>query len=422
MVAAGFVICLVAACSADTMTSTHAPGPPHSQTAVDVPFCSGVEPYWVAFQDGDGEWTRALPVVEGQKIRFRHTFTSDHGAIAAVRVFPGNRLTTLTVQYASPDELIIAADTAAIDCGLAATRTLLGTITGIDTNGFADVTAGYAAAALVAPSQPSFSLRGLGPGPQDILAKRVSRVNDASQVTKVILRRTPDLADGTLLPTFDFNSAEAFDPVLASATLAGVDLEGAIVTTSLRTAYSQSLLGAFAQPATGNRRTIVELPAERLRDGDLQSATASAVATADDRRSATIYFRAPNDQTLTFGAPATVPSFRTIATTPSLRVGAAFDAQADYDRLTSIMYQQNQTIVSVGMTSAYASVAPAGYDLIVPDLSQVAGFDSHWALRPNDAVFWTSARIGGSLGLGVNAQPVPGATSRSAVRFGTFSP
>jgi hypothetical protein len=62
-----------------------------------------------------------------------------------------------------------------------------------------------------------------------------------------------------------------------------------------------------------------------------------------------------------------------------------------------------------------------GYDLVVPDLSGVAGFDPRWGLHANQPVFWSATRIGGSLGLGVNAQPFPGATSRTGERSGTVN-
>jgi hypothetical protein len=318
--------------------------------------------------------------------------------------------------------LIIAGDTAPVHCGAAGAKTLLGTVEGIGASDIVEVTAGFGATALLAPSQRNFSLRGLIAGPQDILATRTSRVGDASQLTKIILRRTPDLPDGTLLSKLDFNSVEAVDPVLMRATLEGPQLEGAIVTTGFRTRYSQTFLGSFAEPATGNQRTIVALPGALLRGGELQIATASVIATADARRAASAYFVAPADQTLTLGAPATVPVFSTVSTNPSLRLRATFDAQSDYDRSTSISFQQDQVIVTVAMTGAYADVAPAGYNLFVPDLSSVKGFRSEWALRPHEAVFWTATRIGGPLGLGVNAEPFPGATSRSAERFGSLNP
>jgi hypothetical protein len=136
-----------------------------------------------------------------------------------------------------------------------------------------------------------------------------------------------------------------------------------------------------------------------------------------------VYFHSPVDQTVALGAPVTVPAFSTMATTPSLRLRAAFDGQQDYDRMTGISYQQGQnTLVSVGMTAAYAALGHAGYALIVPDLSAVSGFDARWALRAGDPVSWTATRTGGTLGLGFNAVPTIGATARTGIAFDTFTP
>ena len=78
-------------------------------------------------------------------------------------------------------------------------------------------------------------------------------------------------------------------------------------------------------------------------------------------------------------------------------------------------YQQGTTrIVSLTMTAGYAALTVSGYDLIVPDLSGVPGFDPAWALHPGVLLLWTAGRSGGTLGLGVNAIPADGTTQRSA--------
>jgi len=61
---AAFFGVLLAACS-DAMTSP-APPPP---TTISVAYCSGLEPLWVAFQDGNGAWNRALPATAGRRAR-----------------------------------------------------------------------------------------------------------------------------------------------------------------------------------------------------------------------------------------------------------------------------------------------------------------------------------------------------------------
>lgn len=132
-------------------------------------------------------------------------------------------------------------------------------------------------------------------------------------------------------------------------------------------------------------------------------------------RSAQFYFRATADRALTLPAALERPTFTTVATTPVLRLRARFVPQVDFDRATSIRYQQGiTTIVDVSMTAAYAAVNAGGYDLTVPDLSGAAGFDPAWALHSGTPLLWTAGRVGGTLGLGVDAVPSDGTTQRAA--------
>jgi hypothetical protein len=193
--------------------------------------------------------------------------------------------------------------------------------------------------------------------------------------------------------------------------------------TQLVSAHSRSEIASLTGPAAATR-PFYGLPDSQLDAGDLHVLSVTAnPTTANSVRSALVYFHSAVDQTLTLGAPAMVPAFSTVGTTPSLRLRATFATQQDYDRLTSITYQQGQTtLVSVGMTAAYAGRAGAAYDLIVPDLSGVSGFDGRWALRAGEPVFWIEARTGGTLGLGVSPVPTNGATRRTAIAFDQFTP
>ena len=106
-----------------------------------------------------------------------------------------------------------------------------------------------------------------------------------------------------------------------------------------------------------------------------------------------------------------------------MRLRARFSAQSDYDRITGITYQQGSgTLITVQVTAAYAGLSTAGYDLLVPDLSHVAGFDATWALRAGTDVFWIGTRRGGTLGLGQNGVPADGGTARDGVVFGDYTP
>src|SRR3989440_10124989 len=124
-----FLVAAISACSNGTLPST--PPPPPPPISVAVAYC--IQPAWVAFQDGDGAWTRAQPVLSGSNTTFRSEFSAGRGAIATLcRV--GDNMTVLSVLYGTPAELVTAGDTKPRDCGPAPGKTLLGTVAQLDTN------------------------------------------------------------------------------------------------------------------------------------------------------------------------------------------------------------------------------------------------------------------------------------------------
>jgi len=417
-----FALAVLAGCSKDVSSPlVKDPGPLRT---IDVAFCTGREPQWVAFQDGDALWVQAQPVVSGQHTIFRHTFTFDHAAVATARAF-GTGLTTLNIEYGAPEELTIAADTNPLHCGPPISKTILGTIAGLDTNEVATISASEFARAFVVPdAQRSFVLSGLADGPQDILAARNTRLNNVEVLTKLILRRTPQLADSATIPVFDFNSTEAFAPVVGNVTVLGQGVEGVITHTTLLTANSRSIISFRSTNATAASRGYDAVPEGKLSASDLQILTAAAAPSSsatDAVRTASVYFRTPTDQTLTFGAPLIAPAVSTITTTPTLRLRAMFAAQSDYDRYTLITYQEGaNTIVTVGMTATYAGITGRGYELSIPELSAVSGFQPAWALHAGADLMWNVSRTGGTLGIGSNATPASGATERNAVSLFTL--
>ena len=415
---------IVSAC-ADSMTAPGPATPPGPVTAT-VSYCAGLEPLWVAFQDGDGAWTRALPTVSDGKTVFQFTFASKRGAIATATA-GGQGITDLHVLYGSPAELEAEGDVSPRFCTSAATKTLLGTVAGLDTNEIAFIrVAGSGTQAFILPGNPGdFMLQVVPPGPRDLLATRATHTTGEAMLTRMILRRGIDLPDGATLPVLDFRSDEAFAPAVANVSITGAE-DGAFSSTRLRTSNMDADVSLNSLPAGVLTRPYRALPLERLLPGDLQVLTASTTGggtVPGSARSAILYFRAPTDHTLALGAHIVPPTFSTVATTPYLRLGARFTPQSDYDRATSIAYQQGSgTIVAVSMTAAYASANAAGYELIIPDLSQVAGFDPAWALRPAEELRWGASRIGGTIGLGVDPAVSDGATQRTTFRDGTLTP
>ena len=413
------LLCVILAACSDSAVMSPTVTPPFN---AQVSYCAGVEPLWVAFQDGDGAWTRALPSTSNGNTVFQFSFSSNRGAIATV-TDGGLGLTDLNVLYGTPSELESVGITSPRYCSPAVSKTLLGTVAGLGSNDIAFVRAGFASQAFVIPaSGPDFALQVLPPGPRDILATRRTRINGDEFLTGIILRRSIDLPDGATLPVFDFGSLEPFAPSVANLSLQGPGVDGAFTTTRLRSSNMDAEVGGGATPAGGG--PYYALPEARLLAGDLQVLTASTSgASPEGARSATVYFRAPTDRTLVLGAGLVPPVFATVATTPSLRLRAQFTEQSDYNRETGIAYQEGATtIVAVSMTPAYATRSGAGYDLVIPELGQVPGFNPAWALQAGQALRWSAVRIGGTLGLGVDPVPSVGDTRSAAVRGDVITP
>ena len=124
---------LLTACNSDSSAPTEPDGPPPSPTpsAVDVVYCRGAEPAWVAFQDGDGAWTQALPIASAQYTSFHHDFTSNRGAVARALQFASG-LTSLSILYGVPSEIGLVSDTAFQQCSSDALKTLNGSVAGLE--------------------------------------------------------------------------------------------------------------------------------------------------------------------------------------------------------------------------------------------------------------------------------------------------
>jgi hypothetical protein len=166
-------------------------------------------------------------------------------------------------------------------------------------------------------------------------------------------------------------------------------------------------------------RVVKALPIDKLRAGDLQVVQAQASG-SNGPRMVQQFFRTPIDWALTLPAAILKPAVTSVATAPLLRLKAHFAEQADYDRLATMVYQQGpNTQVVVSMTAAFAALN-GGYDLVVPDLAAAPGFDPAWGLHAGTSVLWNAVRIGGTLGLGVDAVPADGLVQRLGQTIGSI--
>jgi hypothetical protein len=397
------------ACADEPIDQPSTPQP----VTVRVSWCSGLEPDWVAFQDGDGAWTRAMPVATGDTTTYQYVFQANRGGIATLTEY-GGPLTQLAVLFGSPAEIVIPGNTKTVYCGTPASKTLLGTVAGLGANESAVIGGHLSRITATSAVGDTFALQGLGGGPHDVLAARLTQTGSETAVTSFIVRRAVDLPDSTVLPVLNFSSAEAIVPITASVTVGGLGPEGASTAIRVLTRTTEVLLSPLPTASLDVTRSYAALPLSELQGDDIQEIVASAL-NGGASRTLLFYFLAPANRVIAIPAALTRPTIDTVATTPALRLRARFVAQADFDRERTISYQQGtSTIVSVAMTAAYSALLANGYELIVPDLSGVAGFNSTWALHPGAKIIWTAGGFGGTLGPGANAKPADGSIQRLA--------
>jgi len=390
---------------------------PAPDRAVAVSYCAPIAPIWVAFRDGDGAWIRETPSVAGSTTTFRHSFTTNRGAIASLTPILSGEFTVLRVLYGAPDELSTDGDTTSSDCLTGGFKSLRGTVAGIGETEAAFIAVGSLGRAGVLPREGlDFTIDGVAAGPQDLVAARTAQ----AAPPRLIIRRDLDLPNGSVVPTLDFASAEAFDMVTATLTIANLGGDGdPVVDFSVLTTPHGEFFLPIAASGNGSPQPYLALPADKLLAGDLERLHVSANGTTT--RSADLYFRTPTDRTVTLGSRIEPPTISVIpgASTPRLR--AHYVAQADYDKVSAIVYNQPTStgFVAISMTPAYAALV-GGYDLDVPDLGSVPGFDPLWALRAG-VINWTATRTGGSVPLARDARPVDGATRQTSLAQGTIT-
>jgi hypothetical protein len=369
----------------------------------------------VAFRDGDGNWERESAVGTSRKT-FQHEFASARAAMASVTPVLDGQFTVLRIAYGKPEELATEGDTLSSGCITDMPKTFHGSVAGVDETQAAIVSVGPFGRTSVQPRLSlDFEVEGVPNGPQDLLAVRTAH---GQSPNRLILRRNLDLPNGSLLPTLDFDAPEAFDVITPTVTLENLRGEPAVTSTTLITRRASFTLPLPVNATANATQSYVSVPTGKLIDGDLQQLHVSTGGPTF--RSTDVYYRQPGDRTVRLGDPMTAPTITTIATEGSLRPRARFDTQADYNQQTFVVYEQpaRPTFVVVSMTAAYAA-QNGGYDLDLPDLSTVPGFDPQWTLRPGMFTTWTVSRIGGTLPIGRSVPPTDGATRRAVTVQGT---
>ena len=354
-----------------TFTSCDSSTGPGTQALVDfvLGFCASDAPAFVAYQNEGGAWT---PVTLSTSSSTTIKVTSKLG-IAIVNQF-GSSFETEVV-YGTTAELATVASNPS--CGSSSgSKTLNGSVSGLTSGQFADITMSRISAFVFAGGATSFQLFGVPDGAQDLVAMRSTN----GIPNRTIVRRALNLTTSATIPVLDFGAAEAVVPATNTLTISGHspnDFNS--VSIMFRTATGTETF--FSAPSVGTTSaTIYGIPASLTLTTDMhQTDFFSAAAAGTSARGVIAFNRNLTDRSMALGAALNTPTITTFSTSPIL-MRAQFATQADYNSLASVQFEQvissASRSFSVMMTSGYNGSTAISWDLPMPNLTGVAGFPS----------------------------------------------
>ncbi|MES2524091.1 MAG: hypothetical protein V4617_15395 [Gemmatimonadota bacterium] len=388
-------------------------------TVVAFRFCSqDALPTFLAYRNGStGFWSR---VTVSANNTYNVTFTGAAGQVA----------------YAVPNDnggvdMTVLSNTTAEFPGVAAqeciqnpaTRTVNGTVAGLGAAESATITLGNGSAGPGANGP--FTITGATDGVTDLLALRsFVNINTGSVgVNKLIVRRGINAAaGGSIGPVLDFNAAEAVAPASAAYTVNNVNGDMLQGFTLFETANGGSASFFNLGANSTSPLTLLGVPANLTQAGDLHTAfiAASTTGATTTTRAVLQFNRELTARTITLGAAVIAPTFSTLATAPYARIRTAGTWQADYGDAIGVSFTQSNGQRSWTLTASRAFLGATGtFELDIPDLSAVTGFNNAWGLVGGTATNYSFTMYGGFQGITV---PTEGSTFRFAARSGTITP
>lgn len=388
---------------------------PGSTTPLSIDFCADENLLWFAYQNDGGAWTRVIPNAN-VTVSFNAT---QKFAVATVSSQPGALGGTeyeTFIFYLTVPAIQSQSGVACVE--ESGTKTLNGSVAGLGTTQFAFVSMGFNSA-FVQPGQTNFSLSNLPNGALDLIGIRYAATTAEAVPDRVVVRRGLNLSSGSTIPVLDFAAAEAVALASATATLSGLSgAEDNGLITLIRTA-TETFTFISSTAVSGSSGTFSGVPSSLTATGDLHQLVLFGAPPTEDyfRRSGT-WFRNVANQSLTLGALPSTATYTQVATTPSVRYRAQVASQADYNSAISVGFSQTNRFVTLGATANYFGGVPTTWDLTMPDLSTVSGWDNTWGLvagQSTDLEFFVQGGTADVFGQGAEGQSFKAAGRSSSV-------
>jgi hypothetical protein len=367
---------------------------------VTLTFCAGEVPTWLAYQEGRYPW---IPVTPAGGATYEFLLHEDAGQVAYMTA-SGNGL---IIDQGSITELNT------IRCPTGSSE-VSGSVLDVPTGDRAEISLGWSYAMTPPGPANGFVMHDVADAAnQDLIAVRGNADDQHYLANRLILRRGAAVPLGGTLPELDFASAESVVPDYPTVTIgspAGLTL---LDLGSFYFGNRQSTLAllSYDAPPQGAEHTFAAIPPSLLGANDVHFLQSTGYDLAGERM-AGLFFRNSQNRTLPFGPVLNEPT----VTRPGGLPAVELVSQLEYSRLVSATFFGFNNYVLMSVTAAYYGGTPGTWDILVPDLTDVEGFNFHWA---TDRDFdWEVTAMGGA-NPSFDQAISDGAIARSASRTGT---
>lgn len=382
-------------------------------TGMTISFCPLGMPVWFAYQNDGFLWQRVT--ASSNAFSFNAT---DKLAIAFA--FQNGNASDVRFYYATRGELAGISDR---DCP--GPKNHPGTTTSVAAGQTAIVTLGPAFEVVNANA---YVLEGVPDRALDLVATRGTLTAGVMFAPdRVVVRRGVNLANNASVPVIDYTGSESFAPVTASLSVAGVESGETVYAENLFQGTTSTSGLLFTNEGTSATQTMYTVPASVLVGGDVHELYIDAYNTAGTiAHTMVTYFSTTGDRTETLGPLLTSPSVSVVSTTPYLRERGQLPSQSAYGTAVRFVYLQGQSpstrYVTVVMTAGHLGGAvPTTWDVLVPDLTGVAGFSSSWMHTSGQTTSYSAEGFSAPGSTLFGGLPSAGQTIRLAYRQSSVS-
>ncbi len=355
-----------------------------SSVTLDYTGCGAfISPVWLAFQDGNGPWTRVTPT--GSVYHF--TISSGKGGYAFATVSGAN--STVGVILTTQAEL---AGTPVVFCPPRVLKTVNVTVSGLGASDAAFMALGGATAFATTSTLNPVALNGVQSGLQDLVAYRTAILGPPAAGDRAIILRGLNVAANGSAGTLDFVNGPLITPVAATITVAGLQAGDAMSGSMgyyTGAAASCTAASLYSIPSsTAAARTLFGIPAASQQPNDFHSVSLTEVNGATTR-SILQSFHSFVNQTITMGVNLPTPTVTSPAQAGYKRLQGVGTIPSDYPTSASLTFTQQGTAKTGLISATLGWIGGTAATLTFPDFSAVSAWDNSWVPAPGSTVDWT---------------------------------